>query len=210
MKVFIRSPIWVTPAFASQYAGPDGSNFECKLRFCSTQTCSILKYILASVDTDKQMAGFEGSPQEYKEYQRKLDRALSELTVAVRFLRAVDHVERSLMRCQCRQFYTDAPEQATLSKLAEEDMKARLKGNTALAEKLIPTFPFGCRRPTPGNGFLEAYVILHPNGLLNNANRRMVLYSFSNSSTEAVISPVEQITSKGIRTADGQESEFDV
>lgn len=55
-----------------------------------------------------------------------------------------------------RQFYSDAPEQATLLKLAGEDMKARLKGNMALAEKLVPTFPFGCRRPTPGNGFLEA------------------------------------------------------
>lgn len=80
MKVFVRSPIWVTPSFASQYAGPGGANFEC-MCFKGMLTSTLL--ICISADTDKQMIGFEGSPQEYKEYQRKLDQALSELTVAV-------------------------------------------------------------------------------------------------------------------------------
>ena len=32
MKVFIRSPIWVTPTIAGQFAGPDGQNFACALQ----------------------------------------------------------------------------------------------------------------------------------------------------------------------------------
>lgn len=39
-------------------------------------------------------------------------------------------------------------------------MQERLKDLPELAKKLIPDFPFGCRRPTPGNGFLEAYVAI--------------------------------------------------
>lgn len=28
MKCFIRSPAWITPSYAEQHAGPDGSNFD--------------------------------------------------------------------------------------------------------------------------------------------------------------------------------------
>lgn len=28
MKCFIRSPAWITPSYAEQYAGPGGSNFD--------------------------------------------------------------------------------------------------------------------------------------------------------------------------------------
>lgn len=84
MKVFVRSPIWVTPSFASQYAGPGGANFECtSSRFRASLPSHVLIIDPDDADTDKQMVDFEGSPQEYKEYQRKLDQALSELTVAV-------------------------------------------------------------------------------------------------------------------------------
>jgi cation diffusion facilitator CzcD-associated flavoprotein CzcO len=30
LYTWIRSPIWITPGFASKYAGVDGGNFECK------------------------------------------------------------------------------------------------------------------------------------------------------------------------------------
>ena len=35
-------------------------------------------------------------------------------------------------------------------------MKSKLGENTRLIERLIPDFGVGCRRPTPGNGYLEA------------------------------------------------------
>lgn len=35
-------------------------------------------------------------------------------------------------------------------------MKSKLGHNSPLLKHLIPTFSVGCRRPTPGNGYLEA------------------------------------------------------
>lgn len=35
-------------------------------------------------------------------------------------------------------------------------MKTKLGSNERLIEKMIPDFAVGCRRPTPGNGYLEA------------------------------------------------------
>lgn len=38
-------------------------------------------------------------------------------------------------------------------------MRRKLKGNEAIADAIIPTnFNVGCRRPTPGEGYLEALV----------------------------------------------------
>ena len=35
-------------------------------------------------------------------------------------------------------------------------MTTKLKGDTNLLKHIIPDFAVGCRRPTPGNGYLEA------------------------------------------------------
>lgn len=35
-------------------------------------------------------------------------------------------------------------------------MKDKLGHDNPLVERIIPTFGIGCRRPTPGNGYLEA------------------------------------------------------
>lgn len=41
-------------------------------------------------------------------------------------------------------------------------MRQRLNGNQRLIDAIVPTsFVVGCRRPTPGNGYLEA--LLEPN-----------------------------------------------
>jgi cation diffusion facilitator CzcD-associated flavoprotein CzcO len=39
---------------------------------------------------------------------------------------------------------------------AREEMKSKLGHDSPLLERMIPTFNVGCRRPTPGNGYLEA------------------------------------------------------
>ncbi|TVY43886.1 putative sterigmatocystin biosynthesis monooxygenase [Lachnellula subtilissima] len=51
----------------------------------------------------------------------------------------------------------DSPEQAEAVRFSTEDMKSKLgaKG-AAIAEKIIPDFAVACRRPTPGNGYLES------------------------------------------------------
>ncbi|TKA66180.1 hypothetical protein B0A49_08346, partial [Cryomyces minteri] len=71
----------------------------------------------------------------------------------------------------------------------EKVMKERLKDSPELAEKLIPTYQPWCRRLTPGDGYLEA---------LQEPNARLVA------------DPIEAVTETGIRTKNGDFTEYDV
>lgn len=69
-------------------------------------------------------------------------------------------------------------------------MRRRLAKKPELADLIIPNnFAVGCRRPTPGAGYLEA---------------------LCEDNVDVVSASIEEITSKGIKTADGIEHEFDV
>jgi len=70
----------------------------------------------------------------------------------------------------------------------KEMMADRLKANPKLLEKLVPTWSLGCRRLTPGNGYLE---------------------SLTRDNVELVVGNIAEITPKGIRMSDGQEHEVD-
>lgn len=70
-----------------------------------------------------------------------------------------------------------------------QDMRQRLSPKPDLATKLIPAFPVGCRRPTPGTGYLEALCA---------------------ANTEIVWGELGCFTETGIRSADGTERNFDV
>lgn len=82
--------------------------------------------------------------------------------------------------------------QAKAKELFRRTMTERLgeteKGKN-LAKMLIPDFPVGCRRQTPGPGFLEA--IIEPN-------------------VDTRWDDIERITEKGIMTKGHEELEFDV
>ena len=82
----------------------------------------------------------------------------------------------------------DSDEQKMMIKLCTQIMTDKLTKKPHLAEMLIPDFTVGCRRPTPGNGYLEA---------------------MCSDKVDAVFSPIKQFTEKGILTADGEEHEFD-
>jgi cation diffusion facilitator CzcD-associated flavoprotein CzcO len=68
-------------------------------------------------------------------------------------------------------------------------MAEKLKHDADLCEKLIPKWELGCRRITPGEGYLESF--LRPNVTLTQ-------------------SPITEIRSNGIQTADGEFYEVDV
>ncbi|CAH0020174.1 unnamed protein product [Clonostachys rhizophaga] len=81
-------------------------------------------------------------------------------------------------------------ESAQAKEFSTAQMTKRLNGRTDLVERLIPTnFNVGCRRPTPGNGFLEA--LIRPN-----------VTTFTQG--------IKKITSKGVMNEDGVEVEVDV
>lgn len=67
-------------------------------------------------------------------------------------------------------------------------MKSRLNNDEELAQKLIPEWEVGCRRATPGPGYLESY---------------------TRDNVSLVSSSIERIESSGIRTVDGQLHELD-
>ena len=67
-------------------------------------------------------------------------------------------------------------------------MRERLGNDLELCDKLIPHYEYGCRRPTPGDGYLEA---------LREKNARVTL------------DPIVQITESGIQTTHDH-TEFDI
>ncbi|GAB7364263.1 hypothetical protein MBLNU230_g4811t1 [Neophaeotheca triangularis] len=74
-------------------------------------------------------------------------------------------------------------------KVAANQMAEKLKHDPVLCEKLIPKWELGCRRITPGPGYLESF--LEPNCSLTD-------------------SPTTQVSDNAIHTADGETFECDV
>jgi cation diffusion facilitator CzcD-associated flavoprotein CzcO len=80
------------------------------------------------------------------------------------------------------------PNETTVA-LARAQMAEKLNHDPVLCEQLIPKWEIGCRRVTPGPGYLEA---------------------FSKPNCSLTSSPITKITEKGVVTADGEEFECDV
>ncbi|KAH8682082.1 hypothetical protein BX600DRAFT_485639 [Xylariales sp. PMI_506] len=74
-------------------------------------------------------------------------------------------------------------------RLAAEQMAEKLNHDPTLCEKLIPKWELGCRRITPGPGYLESF--LQPNCHLTNSG-------------------ITKITDNAVHTADGKVHEVDV
>jgi cation diffusion facilitator CzcD-associated flavoprotein CzcO len=69
-------------------------------------------------------------------------------------------------------------------------MRSKLATKPEIADLIVPkNFAVGCRRPTPGNGYLE---------------------TLCKDNVTVVSQNIQGFTPKGIRTADGVEYEFDV
>lgn len=69
-------------------------------------------------------------------------------------------------------------------------MRRKLSPKPEIADAIIPKdFAVGCRRPTPGNGYLEA---------------------LCKENVEVVLDGIEEITPEGIRTVDGNEHKVDI
>lgn len=87
------------------------------------------------------------------------------------------------------QFVKNSKLNSDVLHLAQTQMAEKLNHNTELCEKLIPKFEVGCRRITPGAGYLESF--LRPNVYLTQ-------------------SPITKVTDSGIETADGKFHEVDI
>ena len=73
--------------------------------------------------------------------------------------------------------------------LARRQMMSKLKNDPELCERLIPKWELGCRRITPGEGYLE---------------------SFLRDNVELTQSPITKIDADSIHTDDGKTYKVDV
>ncbi|KAL4863636.1 hypothetical protein BDV12DRAFT_25498 [Aspergillus spectabilis] len=124
-----------------------------------------------------------GTNFEYTEEEKKLYAESPEA-----FLEYRKYIERSVNSVY-KLMLSNSAENTFLFNLVNGVMRARLAANPHLIEKLIPEYEIGCRRLSPGDGYLEA--MQSPNA------------SF-------VFDPITQITQNGILTSSGKEEEFDL
>ena len=87
-----------------------------------------------------------------------------------------------------KMFYRGSELNVQAKKMMQDDMSAKLGDNEDLKKRLIPDWSPGCRRLTPGEGYLETLVKEH---------------------VTTVHDEIVKVTPKGIVTADGVEHEVD-
>ncbi|EEP80753.1 conserved hypothetical protein [Uncinocarpus reesii 1704] len=114
--------------------------------------------------TEEEKQNFRDNPDEFLKYRKKVESAVFKVMVS------------------------GSEENKFLTGLCDQLMRERLAKNPELIEKLIPKYELGCRRISPGEGYLEA---------LQAENARC---SFSG---------IKRFTADGIETEEGEE-EFDL
>lgn len=99
----------------------------------------------------QRFAGKDGCNFVYNEAQREVFKANPRLYLDYR-----KYIESEL-NTRFRFILNGSQEQKEARKFAEAEMRRKLAGQPELQDAMIPTnFAVGCRRPTPGNGYLEA------------------------------------------------------
>lgn len=79
--------------------------------------------------------------------------------------------------------------QKQLQKLTSDSMKSKLMNKPDISKALVPTWPAGCKRLTPGPGYLEACCA---------------------ENVEYISTPIRHILPDAIETEDGQKQKVDI
>ncbi|KXN84254.1 Putative sterigmatocystin biosynthesis monooxygenase stcW [Leucoagaricus sp. SymC.cos] len=117
--------------------------------------------------SEEEIEEFNANPEKLIQYRKELDDALTSLFPM---------------------FSKDSPAQKAVSHGIAEAMKEIVKGS-GLEDKIVPSWGIGCRRITPGVGYLEALV---------------------HEKTEVVLSGVKAVTPKGCVSEEGKEYPVDI
>ncbi|KAJ3541904.1 hypothetical protein NM208_g4383 [Fusarium decemcellulare] len=111
--------------------------------------------------------------------QAQIERFESDPALYRRFVKSVEEVVNGNFPLTLK----DTQFSAAMQEKATEYMTQALRGDKRLCDAMIPSFPLGCRRLTPGVGYLEA---------LNQPN------------VEVVLDPIAKIVSEGLETSAGK------
>ena len=117
--------------------------------------------------TEEEKQRFRNNPEELKQYRKKIQAGSNQAFSMF--------VKNSAAQEEARQATADM-------------MKSKLGGDEELASKLTPDYEVGCRRATPGPGYLEA---------------------FTRDNVSLVTESIDRVEETGIRTVDGKLHEFD-
>ncbi|ETI19940.1 hypothetical protein G647_08955 [Cladophialophora carrionii CBS 160.54] len=118
--------------------------------------------------TEEEKRAFLQDPQKHHQYRKKIIHSIND-----GFKMFVKNSELN------KQIYD----------LARQEMAAKLENNPELCEKLIPKWELGCRRITPGEGYLEAFL---------------------RENVGVTQSPITKIDADSVHTTDGQVYKVDV
>ncbi|EAS33138.3 flavin-binding monooxygenase [Coccidioides immitis RS] len=117
--------------------------------------------------TEEEKQRFLENPEEFSQYRKRIE---SEVNSVFRMM------------------ISGSKENKFMFDLCDKLMRDRLAKNPELIEKLIPNYEIGCRRISPGDGYLEA---------------------LQAENAKCCFSDIKRITEKGIETDEGEE-EFDL
>ncbi|KAF4626164.1 hypothetical protein G7Y89_g11997 [Cudoniella acicularis] len=129
---FLRSPVWITTGFGAKYAGPGGTNFEYP---------------------KEQIEEFQKDPAALAKYSREVEGELNKrFTLAS--LSSIHMRNRSVT--EFSQMHRNSRDQKNSRELISDLMTEQLSNDPILTKTLIPSFNLGCRRMTPGSGYLQS------------------------------------------------------
>lgn len=154
----------------SRFAGHDLTNFVS------------IKWITAGFA--QKYAGENGANFKYSEEQKQFHKDNPK-----EYLKYRKEIETELNR-RFPLIINGTKEQLEALEFSRAEMSAKLRGNPILIDKLVPkNYAIGCRRPTPGNGYLEA---------------------ISDERCTVIFDKIKEITETGVVTDDGVEHKMDV
>ncbi|TVY18044.1 putative sterigmatocystin biosynthesis monooxygenase [Lachnellula arida] len=119
------------------------------------------------VFSDEQKKAWQENPEEYLKYRKDVE---------------------SELNSRFRLYLKYSQEQKDARAFSIDQMTAKLSGKPEIVDKLLPDFSVGCRRATPGNGYLEA---------------------LCSPKVEIVWGEIDSFDDKGIKSATGAYNEFD-
>ena len=128
------------------------------------------------------LSGAPGTNPAYTEEQKEMFRADPQAHIAYRhkLADAFNHFYEALIE--------GSPANLKAKERTKDLMEERLKGHPEIQEQIIPKWSLGCRRLTPGNGYLE---------------------TLCSEKVTLLVGGIDEITETGIRMQNGDFQEFD-
>lgn len=132
---FMKGKTWISPVGYGAEEGGDsneGTRDPTMLPYC------FINLIACPVDTPiEQRRIFRENPSLYQEYRHRIEGSMNKSQLVT---------------------FRDTDIQKVFWKMSEDFMKEKLKKKPWIYDSMRPDFPPGCRRLTPGPGYLEALV----------------------------------------------------